>query len=298
MNPQELIQQVINGLSLGSTYALLALGLAILFSVMGLINFAHGELLTIGGYTMWFLILRRVPFAVVVPATLVATTLAAVAMERIAFRPLRGASIVTLLITSFAVSYFIQNALGIGISQTPQAVPVPDWLSGVIHAGSFTISRLQMLTTTSSLAALAVLTVFLRRTLLGTSLRAAAEDFMMVRLMGIRANLVVMAAFAISGLLAGIASLFYVTQATAVDPLFGSVPIIKAFIAVVIGGGLGRLSGAVVGGFTLGFLEVALQATLPEPALPFRDAFALLFVIGLLLFRPQGLVGGRVEERV
>ena len=297
VNLQELIQQVINGLSLGSTYALLALGLAILFSVMGLINFAHGELLTIGGYTMWFLLLRGIPFSVVVPATLVSTTLAAVAMERIAFRPLRGASIVTLLITSFAVSYFIQNTLGIGISQTPQAVRVPDWLNGMIHAGSFTISRLQVLTSAASLTALAMLTVFLRHTLLGTSLRAAAEDFTMVRLMGIRANVVVMAAFAISGLLAGIASLFYVTQATAVDPLLGTVPIIKAFIAVVIGGGLGRLSGAVVGGFTLGFLEVMLQATLPESALPFRDAFALLIVIGLLLVRPQGLVGGHLVER-
>ena len=298
MNSQELVQQIINGLALGSTYALLALGLAMLFSVMGLINFAHGELLTISGYTMWFLALRGVPFAVVVPATLVSAALAAVIMERLAFRPLRGASIVTLLITSFAVSYFIQNALAIGISQTPKAVPVPDWLNGVINAGGLTVSRLQVLTTAATLTALAVVTIFLRRTLLGTSLRAAADDFTMVRLMGIRADVVVMTAFAISGLLAGIAAVLYISQATAVDPLTGTIPIIKAFIAVVIGGGLGSLSGAVVGGFTLGFLEVILQAALPIGALPFRDALALLIVIAILVFRPQGIVGRRLEARV
>jgi len=155
-----------------------------------------------------------------------------------------------------------------------------------------------VLTTAATLSALALVTIFLRRTLLGVSLRAAADDFTMVRLMGIRANVVVMTAFAISGLLAGIAAVLYISQATAVDPLTGTIPIIKAFIAVVIGGGLGSLSGAVVGGFTLGFLEVILEATLPVGALPFRDALALGIVIAILLFRPQGIVGRRLETRV
>jgi branched-chain amino acid transport system permease protein len=296
MSTQEVVQQTINGLSLGSTYALLALGLAMLFSIMNLINFAHGELLTIGGYVMWVMLTNGVDFALVVPATLVATTLAAVAMERIAFRPLRGASIVTLLVTSFAVSIFIQNAFAIGIAQEPQGVPVPQWLSGVVEIGPYTIPRLQLITTGATFASLALLTVFLRRTLLGVSMRAAAEDFSAVRLMGVRANRVIVAAFAISGLLAGIAAVLYISQATAVDPNTGTVPIVKAFIAVVIGG-LGSLSGAVAGGFALGFIEVMLQATLPGDLRPFRDAVALLILVGILFFRPQGLLGQREEAR-
>jgi branched-chain amino acid transport system permease protein len=296
VSTQELVQQVINGLALGSTYALLALGLAMLFSIMNLINFAHGELLTIGGYTMWTLTDHGVPFAAVVPLTLLATTLAAVAMERIAFRPLRGASIITLLITSFAVSFFLQNAFAIGIDQEPQGVRVPEWLAGVIDVGDFTIPRLQVITTAVTLVALGLLTVFLRRTLLGISMRAAAEDFAVVRLMGVRANRVVVAAFAISGFLAGIAAILVIAQATAVDPNTGNIPIVKAFIAVVIGG-LGSLGGAVAGGFALGFLETILHATLPDDALPFRDAFALLILVGILFFRPQGLVGRRAEVR-
>src|ERR671925_1806454 len=139
MTFHEFVQQCINGLSLGSTYALLALGLALLFSIMRLINFAHGELLTIGGYTMWALLTNGVPFWAVVPVTLVATTLAAVAMERIAFRPLRGASVVTLLITSFAVSYFIQVSLQIFVSAEPQGIGVPNWTDTVWHAGDVSL---------------------------------------------------------------------------------------------------------------------------------------------------------------
>lgn len=291
---QELVQQIINGLSLGSTYALLALGLAMVFSIMGLINFAHGELLTIGGYTMWVCFEHGVPWPAVIPITLAATTLAAVLMERIAFRPLRGASLVTLLITSFAVSFFIQIVFQIGIAAEPEGVGVPEWVNDFVEIGGYSISLLQILTTAVTLVALAVLTVFLRRTLLGIAMRAAAEDFQVVRLMGVRADRVVVAAFAISGLLAGIAALLLIARGGSVDPQTGNIPIIKAFIAVIIGG-LGSLSGAVAGGFLLGFTEVILHATLPQGALPFRDAVALLLLVGILLLRPQGLVGRRLE---
>ena len=282
----ETIQQIINGLSLGSTYALLALGLALLFSIMRLINFAHGELLTIGGYTMWALLTNGVPFWAVVPVTLVATTLAAVAMERIAFRPLRGASVVTLLITSFAVSYFIQNAFAIGISQEPEGVGVPNWLNGVFDVGPYTVSRLQVITTLVTFGALALLVVFLRRARLGIAMRAAAEDFPMVRLMGVRANRVVVAAFALSGFLAGIASVLYISQAAAVDPNTGTIPIIKAFIAVVIGG-LGSLSGALIASVLVGLADALGIFWVPQASLAI--VFAVLVVV--LAIRPQGLRG-------
>src|SRR6266498_549775 len=135
----ELVQELVNGVSLGSTYALLALGLAMVFSILGLINFAHGELVTICGYTMWTLFNHDVPWPAVLVLTLVATTLAAIAMERIAFRPLRGASIVTLLITSFAVSFFIQVSLQIFVSAEPQGIGVPNWTDTVWHVGDFVL---------------------------------------------------------------------------------------------------------------------------------------------------------------
>lgn len=290
MSLQELAQQAINGLSLGSTYALLALGLAMVFSIMGLINFAHGDLLVVGGYTIWALREWAVPWVLVVPLTLAATTLAAVAMERIAFRPLRGADQTTLLLTSFAVSFFLENALGIGISVRPQGIVMPDWTVNVINVGAFSVPLLQIATTAITFACLAALGIFLKRSLLGISMRAAAEDFSSTRLMGMSADRVIVTAFAISGLLAGVATLLQIARTASVDPTAGLNPMIKAFIAVIIGG-LGNLSGAVAGGFLLGFIEVILQAILPQSGLPFRDAFALVLLVAILLARPQGLLG-------
>jgi branched-chain amino acid transport system permease protein len=284
-----LVQQAINALSLGSTYALLALGLAMLFSIMGLINFAHGELLVIGGYAMWALLEQGVPWPVVIPLTLLAPALAAIAMERVAFRPLRGASLVTLLIASFAVSLLLQTVFQI-FAGTDKGIELPSWVDDVVDVGPYTISVLKIVMTGVTLLTLLLLTLFLKRTLLGIAMRAAAEDFEVTRLMGVRANAVVIAAFFLSGLLAGLASLFYFTQSGSVGPFDGTEPVVKAFIAVVIGG-LGSLTGAVVGGFALGITEVVLDAALPAGAQPFGTAFALLVVIAILLLRPQGLVG-------
>ncbi len=281
-----------NALSLGSEYALLALGLAMVFSIMGLINFAHGELITIGGYVMWATLRHGVPFAAVVPLTLLATTLAAVAMERIAFRPLRGASIVTLLVTSFAISFFIQNALQIFVSTSTASFgdKLPGWTDNTVDVGPASVSLVKLVTAGVTIAALVLLTAFLRRTTLGISMRAAAEDFPVVRLMGVRADLVVVAAFALSGLLAGLAALLFFAQTSAVDSSTGTPLVINAFIAVILGG-LGNLVGAVVGGYVLGFASVFFSGYLPGNVAGFSEALALAVVVGLLLLRPQGLVG-------
>jgi branched-chain amino acid transport system permease protein len=286
----ELVQNMINGASLGSTYALLALGLALVYSIMGLINFAHGELFTIGGYVMWFAFEKHVPWEAVLVLTPLACAVAAMLMERIAFRPLRGASLVTLLITSFAVSYFLQTVFQIGISAAPEGIQLPGWVNDTVHVGSYTIASVKLVTTGVTLVALALLTLFLRRTLLGVSMRAAAEDFQIVRLMGVRANRVVTLAFGLSGALAGIAALLFFATTAAVDPPTGTPLVINAFIAVILGG-LGSLSGAVLGGFVLGFAEVLFTARLPGSSSEFANAFVLLVVIGLLLLRPQGLFG-------
>lgn len=284
-----LIQQILNALSLGGTYALLALGLAVVFSVLGLINFAHGELMTIAGYTLFFAISAGLPLWLAVPAALAAAALAAVLMERIAFRPLRGANGTTLLLTSFAVSGILQVVFQATISARPRPVPVPEALAGAVAIGPYHLGVIQLLSIVTTVAMVGLLGLFLRRTLIGLAIRAASIDFPMTRMMGIRANAVIATAFAISGLLAGVSGLLWVAQRGSVDPLMGFLPVLKAFIAAILGG-IGSLPGAVIGGFCLGFIEIGLQALLPDPVLPFRDAVALLLVILLLLCRPQGLV--------
>lgn len=294
MSTSEIVQQLINALSLGATFALLALGLAILFSIMGLINFAHGDLLTIGGYVMWYCAEHGVSWVLMIPITLVVTIVVALLMERIAFRPLRGAGVVTLLLTSFAVGFFIENFLSIVVSARPKGIPLPDWMDKTLHLGNVTIPVIQLVTIGVVAVSLALLAAMMRRTTIGIAMRAAADDFDAVRIVGVRANRVMGAAFAVSGALAGIAALLYFARSGSVTPTSGFNPVVMAFIAVVIGG-LGSLPGAVAGGFVLGFVQVALQATLPDGVLPFADAFALGLVIAILLVRPNGLFGRFAE---
>jgi branched-chain amino acid transport system permease protein len=291
-----LIQQLVNAISLGGVYALLALGLAIVYSIVGLINFAHGELMTVAGYGLFFALLvgSGLPAAVLV-GILVAMTVA-MATERFAFRPMRRADINGLMLTSFAVSLIIKVALQNGISARPIPIAMPAGLSGALDLGFATIGIIPLLSIATTVAAVVALNLFLQRTMMGTAMRAAAQDFTVVRLMGIRANTVVMLAFALSGILAGVSAMLWIAQRGSVDPLMGLVPVLKAFIATVIGG-LGSLTGAVAGGFVLGILEVTFQAFLPASAQPFRDAFVLSLVIVILLARPNGLIPAPTGRR-
>jgi branched-chain amino acid transport system permease protein len=289
------IQQLLNALSLGGLYALLALGLGMVFSILSLINFAYGELVAIGGYTMFFLLSKGVSWAIVVPATLMAVIAGSIAMERIGFRPVRGASPATLLLTSFAISSILQHSFLIAVSPRAQGVPTPRWVSDVVALGPYTIPAVRLLTLGATVVCLLGLVVFLRRFEYGIAMRAAAKDFVTVRLMGIRADSVVVLAFGISGALAGVVALLYVARNGVVEPTMGFSLLLKAFIAIVIGG-LGSLTGAVVGGFLLAFIEVGLQAMLPTGALVFHDALAFALVILLLLFRPEGLLGSRRDS--
>ncbi|AEH87148.1 MULTISPECIES: branched-chain amino acid ABC transporter permease [Mesorhizobium] len=282
-------QQIINAVSLGGVYALLALGLAIVFSIVGLINFAHGELMTLSGYALLASLVFGLPFPVAVLVAVSCGALAAVAMERVAFRPMRGASVTSLLLTSFAVSSLLKVVFQNGISARPQAVAMPGWMTGAFSFGDFTIGVGPSISIVVSALALVALEVFLRRSVTGTAMRAAAEDFDVVRLMGIPASRIIATAFLLSGLLAGLAAMLWVAQRASVDPLMGFTPVLKAFIAAVVGG-LGSLPGAVAGGFLLGIIEVLLQATLPGAIAPYRDAIVLSGVIAVLLLRPQGLI--------
>jgi branched-chain amino acid transport system permease protein len=287
---QIVLQHVIDAITFGSQYALYALGIALIFGIMGLINFAHGELIMVGAYTI--VLIGHPSWPVVIFGTVVVSVVFALAMERVAFRPLRGASPATLLIASFAVSYLLQN-LAILIEQSaPKGTSVSPWLSQSFDVGSLSIPKLDVVTVGVTVALLTLLGFFLARTRIGVQMRAAAEDFRMARILGVKANTVIATAFAISGLLAGIGAYLLVAQTGEVSPGMGSNPVLYAFVATVLGG-MGSLRGAVLGGYVFGAIFEALQAYLPTSLASYRDAFAFAAVIVVLLLRPQGLIVAR-----
>jgi branched-chain amino acid transport system permease protein len=283
-------QQILNALSLGGIYALLALGLAIVFSILHLINFAHGELITLPAYAMYGMYLLGLPWVAFAAISILVGVVAALAMERIAFRPVRDASPATLLLTSLGLSIIIQALLQMLISPRERAVPQPDWLLDSFEIAGLRMQVVQLLAIVVTIVSLVALTMIIQRTRVGIAMRAAAEDFDATRLMGISANRVVAAAFALSGLLASLAAILLLARRGTVHPSMGLLPVLKAFVATVLGG-FGSLAGAAVGGFLLGFLEVALRAWLPQDVAGFTEG-VLFAIVGFLLFlRPNGLFG-------
>lgn len=290
-----LIQQLLNALSFGAEYSLLALGLAIVFSIMGLVNFAHGELVAIGGYMMYAMGALAIDnLWYVLPLAVLFTMVAAVLLERVAFRPVRRAPATTGLLTAFGVGLILQNIFLLTVSARPRAVPALGPLNQTWAVGPFTISSLQVMEMAATGIAILLLLLFLKRTPIGIAMRAAALDFATVRLMGIRANRVIATAFAVSGLLAGIAAIFIIARRGAIDPLLGFNPVLKAFVACVLGG-FGSLPGAVIGGFALGAIEVLILVIMPQHWGGLRDAAVFGLVGALLVWRPQGLVGKTIE---
>jgi branched-chain amino acid transport system permease protein len=290
-------QQLLNGLALGSTYALLALGIAIVFSIIHLANFAHGELITICAYVMLAMRYAGMPWLLWVVVGLVVTVLAALAMERLAFRPVRHASPITMMIASLGLSILIASAFEAFVSPRVRAVPQPNWMSS-----TFTLLGLQVRVSyllvigVTALALIGLLTL-LRRTIIGVAMRGAAEDFDAVRLMGIKANFVIASAFAISGALAGLAAVLILSLRGAVSPHMGFALVLNGFMANVIGG-LGNLWGAVLGGFILGLLETGFRAFLPSTATGFTNGFLFLIIGVILILRPDGLMAPKTAVRV
>ena len=283
-------QQILNAISLGGIYGLLALGLAIVFSILHLINFAHGELITLPAYAMYGMYLLGLPWVAFATISILVGVVAALAMERIAFRPVRDASPATLLLTSLGLSIIIQALLQMLISPRERAVPQPDWLLDSFDVAGLRVQAVQLLAIGVTIVSLVVLTMIIQRTRIGIAMRAAAEDFDATRLMGISANRVVAVAFAISGLLASLAAILLLARRGTVHPSMGLLPVLKAFVATVLGG-FGSLTGAAIGGFLLGFLEVALRAWLPQDVAGFTEGI-LFAIVGFLLFlRPNGLFG-------
>ncbi|HET7714767.1 MAG TPA: branched-chain amino acid ABC transporter permease [Bauldia sp.] len=291
-----IIQTLVDAVSVGGLYALTALGIGLIFGVMRLINFAHGELVMATGYTL--LALFGMPLPVMLMGGLATAVLLALATERVAFRPLRGADPATLLISSFAVSFFLQKTLILFVDSRPKGIDFLPLLGRQIEIAGVRLQALQLVVIAVSAILLVGLTWFLRTTRFGLQMRAAAEDFRMARMLGVRANRVIATAFALSGLLAAAVSCLVVAQTGIVQPRMGLQLVIIAFVGTVIGG-LGSLAGAATGGFLVGVATILLQALLPPDLRVFREAFVFLAVVLVLLFRPQGLFPARgLKERI
>ncbi len=298
MSGAEFGQQLINALSLGSIYALVAIGLAMVFSILRLINFAHGETLMIGAIAAYMLATSGLPWPVWAVLVVVVTTLSGLIVERIAYRPMRGAPDVTLLLTSLGVSIALQNGALLTFGSQPKAFPTPELLTGqIMLSGGVQISRVNLVTIVTAILMLVLLTWFVTRTQTGIAMRATAENAMAARLMGININTVILAAFLTGAALAGVAALLWGARVGRVEYNMGFIPVLKAFVATVIGG-FGSIPGAVLGAYILGFGEIFLVAFLPDSLTSYRDAFIFAALILILLFRPQGILGSTEPEKI
>lgn len=292
MTGGQLAQVAFDALALGSLYAVFAIGIALIFSVLKMINFAHSELVTVGAYVL--ILLSDIPLLVRIVILLALVVATALLMERVAFRPVRSSGQLTMLITSFAVSYVLQNLAILIFGPDVRSGTVWPVLRESVQVGPVRVLYLNGLTIGLTVLLLVGLGLFLRLTSVGLQMRAAAEDLTTARLVGVRVNRVIPVAFALSGVLAATASFLLTAQTGIVSSTFGVQVVLVAFVATILGG-MGSLTGAVVGALFLGVVTVALQQFLPLELRSFRDAFVYAAVFVVLVVRPGGLFAGRAS---
>jgi branched-chain amino acid transport system permease protein len=276
---------------------LLALGVAVIFGVMHLLNFAHGELVTVSGYATFWAIDAGWSWLLVVPLIVVVAVATSLLIERIAFSRVRGADDFTLLLTSFGVHFVVSSVFLLYVSASVKNFPRPGWVTDTYAVGSLRIEWYDTVVIVVTIVTLIAVTLLLQRTMFGLALRAAAADFDTARLMGVRSDGVIRGAFALSGLLAGIAAVFWLMRAGQTTPSAGVDPMLKGVLAALIGG-LGSLRGAVVGGFALGLAEVLLRSRLPDNVASLTDGFVFVLIALLFIFRPGGIIPVAHAERV
>jgi branched-chain amino acid transport system permease protein len=289
----ELAQNLIDALALGSLYALIALGVTLVYTVMDMMNFAHGEFIMLSAYALYAL--AGLPFGVAVGGALVTGILIAIVAERIAFRPVRNADMSAQLVTSLAVATILQNIVTAAVNARPQSVATPALISESTQLGAVSVPNLEFLTLGLTAVVLGGLGWLLYRTRAGLAMRAAAENFEMARLLGVRADRLIALSFAVSGALAAAVGVLLVMQTGQVSPTMGLTPVLVGFVAVTIGG-FGKMFGAVIGGLLLGTISSLLGAYLPEGLAPFRDAIVFSLPVAILIFKPQGLLGSATGE--
>ncbi len=287
------LDTIINGLSMGSIYALIALGYTMVYGIAKMLNFAHGDVIMVGAYSIFVTMgTNGSPILAVLLAVLVCVVLG-VTIESVAYKPLRGSSPLAVLITAIGVSYLLQSVSQLIFGATQKPIVLVNWSPVVI--GSLTIKAEAILTLCVAAFLMIVLTIFIKKTSTGRAMLAVSEDKGAAQLMGINVNKTIAITFAIGSALAAFASVFYLMQIPLVGPTMGAMPGIKAFVAAVLGG-IGSLPGAMLGGLVLGLVE---QFGLSSAVLaPFVDAIVFSIMIVVLLVKPTGILGKKRYEKV
>ena len=286
--------QLINGLSLGSIYALIALGYSMVYGIILLLNFAHGDVIMVGAYMSWF-VMNQLGLGPVtaVCATIITCTLLGVVIEKIAYTPLRSAPRISLLITAIGVSFFLEYTAELILGSGAKVIPAY-YTNQTFHLGKVPLGLTSIITLVVTVLSMLVLTFLVQKTKLGKAMRAVSEDMDAARLMGINVNSTISFTFAVGSFLAAIGSMMYFSNYTAVTPTVGAMPGLKAFVAAVFGG-IGSIPGAVIGGFIIGICESLIKGA---GATTFSDAFTFALLIVVLAVKPTGLFSENLTEKV
>ena len=287
------LQQCLTGISLGGAYALIAIGYTLVYGILRLINFAHGDIFMMAGYFMIFA-MASLPWVIAIPVVLIVTVLLGVTIERVAYRPLRSAPRMSVMISAIGVSYLLQNLATYLFTALPKGYPEIPFLKKIFQIGGLSASFVTFLTPVLTLVIVYALMVLINKTKIGMAMRAVSKDYDTAALMGIKINRVITFTFAVGSLLAAVGSVLYFTDRMTVFPFSGSLPGLKCFVAAVFGG-IGSIPGAVIGGFILGLGETALVAMGYST---FSDAFTFVLLIIILLIKPTGLFGEKTTDKV
>ena len=288
-----LIAQLINGLQTGSVYALVALGYSMVYGIIKLLNFAHGDIIMIGAYMVYYAIASfALPPVVAIVLAITVSTLLGVLVEKVAYTPLRSAPRLSLLITAIGVSFLLENGAQLVFGADQKSMD--PLITGSVMMGKVNVSYTAIVTIVVSVLIMILLTFVVNKTKAGKAMRAVSEDMGAAQLMGISLNRTISMTFAIGSALAGIGSVLYLAAYTQASPTMGSMLGIKAFVAAVLGG-IGSIPGAMIGGFTIGILE-ALVAAIGFSM--WKDAAVFLVLIIVLLFKPTGFLGKKLQEKV
>jgi branched-chain amino acid transport system permease protein len=291
------LQHLANGISLGSLYALIAIGYTMVYGILRLINFAHGDVFMIGAYVAFYgILLLSLPWWLAFAVAVLLTALLGVLIDRGAYRPLRDAPRISALISAIGVSFFLQNLGIVVFSGRPKAFYRPPLFSHVFVIKGVNILSVTFFIPVIALVALGALSYIIYRTKPGLAMRAVSHDMEAARLMGVNVDRTIALTFALGSGLAAIGGIMWGLRYPQILPLMGVIPGLKAFIAAILGG-IGSVPGAMIGGFALGLAEIMLVAFAPQLA-GYRDAFAFLILIAVLLIKPTGILGRVLEEKV
>ncbi len=288
------IEQLINGLRTGSIYALIAIGYTMVYGIAKMINFAHGDIIMVGAYALYFSIsVLGLPVPVALVITVIVCAVLGVVIEKVAYKPLRSAPPLAVLITAIGMSFFLQSASLLIFGSTP--IPFQSVIPNLnISVGPVVISSITVVTLIVTAIAMILLTLFVNKTKMGSAMRAVSEDKGAAELMGINVNSTISLTFAIGSALAAVAGVLYICQYQSMKPTLGALPGIKAFVAAVLGG-IGSIPGAMLGGILLGLIESVSKAYISTEL---ADAIVFGVLIVVLLFRPSGLLGKKKIVKV